>query len=62
MLGLGLGLDDLAGRRIQRALLRQQGHDHVLLRLGGLGRVREPAPEQVAEDRQQRRQQGCDHG
>ena len=50
MLGLCLGLDDIAGRRIQRALLAEQGHDHVLLCLGGLGRVGKPAPEQVAEN------------
>ena len=55
MLRLRLGLDDVARRGIQRALLAEQGHDHVLLCLGRLGGIGEPALEQVAKDRQQRR-------
>jgi hypothetical protein len=62
MLGLCLGLDDIAGRGVQAGLLCEQGHNHVLLCLGCFRGVGKPALEQIAEDRQQGGQKGCDHG
>jgi hypothetical protein len=53
---------DAAAALQQGSMRVEQGHDHVLLRLRGLDRIEESASEQVSQDRQQRRQQGRDHG